>query len=135
MSRRRFTREFKQAAVGRLEGGSPAGEVARACRVDPAILRRWQKEWDEFGIRAFGGYGTNRHVRSAPRSRSITLHLSREEFEALKIASVAAGFRSLAEFARFRLFRVTGEPSVKQAKTVLEDLAAVATKLTQRLTA
>jgi hypothetical protein len=103
--------------------------------VDPAILRRWQKEWDEFGIRAFGGYGTNRHVRSAPRSRSITLHLSREEFEALKIASVAAGFRSLAEFARFRLFRVTGEPSVKQAKTVLEDLAAVATKLTQRLTA
>src|SRR5882757_1530825 len=121
MSRRRFTREFKEAAVRKLIRGTPAGEVARACRVDPAILRRWQRELDEFGAMAFGGYGKNRHVRSEPRSRSITLHVSPDEFEALKITGSAAGFRSLAEFARFRMFRATVEPPLKQAKTILDE--------------
>jgi hypothetical protein len=100
--------------------------------VDPAILRRWQKELDEFGAKAFGGYGKNRHVRSEPRSRSITLHLSPDEFDALKTAATTAGFRTLAEFARFRLFRAADEPPVR-AGTVLDELATVATKLTQML--
>jgi transposase-like protein len=35
MSRRRFTEEFKVAAVRRLEVGASVAEVARACEVDP----------------------------------------------------------------------------------------------------
>ena len=37
MSRRKFTREFKEAAVRRLELGASITEVARACEVNPNI--------------------------------------------------------------------------------------------------
>src|ERR1700689_1725686 len=33
--RRKFTKEFKEAAVHRVEQGTPVKEVARACRVHP----------------------------------------------------------------------------------------------------
>ena len=42
VSRRRFTREFKLAAVKRLEQGASVGEVARACEVNPSVLHRWR---------------------------------------------------------------------------------------------
>ena len=134
MARRKFTREFKEAAVKKLIRGLPPGDVAAACRVDPAILRRWQKESDEFGARAFGGYGRNRHSCSEPRSRSITVHVSPDEFDALKMAATAAGFRSMAAFARFRMFRAKDEQPLKQAEAILDELAVVAVKLTQKLT-
>ena len=134
MFRRKFKKVFKEEALRKVRGGTPLVEVARDCRVDPAILRRWQKELDNFGARAFGGYGTNRHACAEPRSRSITLHVSPDEFDALKITASAAGSRSLAEFARFRMFRETGEPPPEQVETVLEELDALARKLTQRLT-
>ncbi len=44
MSRRKFTREFKEAAVRRLELGASITEVARACEVNPNILHRWRRE-------------------------------------------------------------------------------------------
>jgi transposase-like protein len=133
MFRRKFNKEFKEAALRKVRGGTAIVEVARACRVDPAILRRWQKELDKFGVRAFGGYGMNRHTHREPRSRSITLHVSPDEFDALKITASAAGFQSLAEFARFRMFRAADEPPLKQAETILDELTVVAAKLTQRL--
>ena len=40
LSRRMFTKEFKLAAVQRLEGGSLIGEVARALEVNPNVLHR-----------------------------------------------------------------------------------------------
>ena len=75
----------------------------------------------------------NRHTHAELRSRSITLHVSPDEFDALKITASAAGFRSLAEFARFRLFRAADEPPLKQAESILGELTVVAAKLTQRL--
>ena len=41
LSRRRFTREFKLAAVQRLEQGVSIAEVARALEVNPNVLHRW----------------------------------------------------------------------------------------------
>src|SRR5579863_9477270 len=40
LSRRMFTKEFKLAAVQRLERGSSIGEVARALEVNPNVLHR-----------------------------------------------------------------------------------------------
>ena len=39
LSRRTFTKEFKLAAVRRLEQGVSLGEVARALEVNPNVLR------------------------------------------------------------------------------------------------
>jgi transposase len=44
LSRRKFTREVKEAAVRRLELGASVGEVARACEVNPNVLHRWRRE-------------------------------------------------------------------------------------------
>jgi len=60
MSRRRFTEEFKMAAVRRLEVGASVAEVARACEVDPNVLHRWRRELDQHGAKAFTGPGKRR---------------------------------------------------------------------------
>jgi transposase len=53
--RRRFTKEFKVAAVRRLESGQSVAEVARAVEVHPSDLHRWRRELEEYGVRAFSG--------------------------------------------------------------------------------
>jgi len=60
LSRRRFTREFKEAAVQRMEMGVPVAEVARAAEVSPNALYRWRGELRAFGSRAFVGPGRSR---------------------------------------------------------------------------
>lgn len=129
MSRRTFTKEFKKAAVAKLRLGTPAKELARACDVDTSILRRWQREMDEFGARAFGGYGKSRYVSAERRAKAIVVHLSSDEFDAVKTSSAHAGFRSLAEFARSRMFHSTSEPP----QELLEGLSVVLRKVTQAL--
>ena len=60
LSRRRFTREFKLAAVQRLEQGSAIAEVARAMEVNPNVLHRWRKEFRQGPGNAFPGQGQRR---------------------------------------------------------------------------
>jgi transposase len=57
MSRRQFTKEFKEAAVRRLELGASLAEVSRACEVNPNVLHRWKRELREHGVKAFTGHG------------------------------------------------------------------------------
>jgi transposase len=57
MSRRKFTKELKQAAVRRLETGASIAEVARACEVNPNVLHRWRREFREGVDGAFPGLG------------------------------------------------------------------------------
>src|SRR5262245_28051222 len=57
LSRRKFTKEFKLAAVRRLEIGTPIAEVARACEVNPNVLQRWRREFRDGVERAFPGLG------------------------------------------------------------------------------
>ena len=64
VSRRRFTREFKLAAVKRLEQGASMGAVARACEVNPNVLHRWRRELRHGGPKAFPGLGKRREAES-----------------------------------------------------------------------
>lgn len=59
-SRRTFSKEFKQAAVRRLNLGASFAEVARGCEVDPNVLHRWRRELSEHGAKAFSGNGKAR---------------------------------------------------------------------------
>jgi transposase len=60
LSRRKFTKEFKLAAVRRLEMGASTAEVARACEIDPNLLHRWRREFREGVETAFPGLGRKR---------------------------------------------------------------------------
>ena len=60
LSRRKFTKEFKEEAVRRLELGASLVEVARACEVNPNVLHRWRRELREYGAQAFAGNGQRR---------------------------------------------------------------------------
>src|SRR5229473_3758679 len=60
LSRRLFTKEFKLAAVRRLEQGTSIGEAARALEVNPNVLHRWRREFRSGPRNAFPGNGTQR---------------------------------------------------------------------------
>jgi transposase len=60
LSRRIFTKEFKLAAVQRLERGVSMGEVARALEVNPNVLHRWRREFRQGPGNVFPGNGRQR---------------------------------------------------------------------------
>jgi transposase len=60
LSRRMFTKEFKLAAVQRLEQGVSLGEVARALEVNPNVLHRWRREFRQGPGNVFPGHGKQR---------------------------------------------------------------------------
>ena len=60
LSRRTFTKEFKLAAVRRLEEGVPIGEVARRVEVNPNVLHRWRREFRQGPGNVFPGNGKQR---------------------------------------------------------------------------
>jgi transposase-like protein len=94
--KRTFTKEFKEAAVRRLEEGIPVKQVARACRVDPNMLRRWRGLLRNLGPKAF--------LKSEPRTKVVIFKLTEGEFHRLKSIARDAGARSVSDFARSRLF-------------------------------
>ena len=59
-SRRLFTKEFKLAAVRRLEQGVSIAEAARALEVNPNVLHRWRREFRQGTGNAFPGNGKQR---------------------------------------------------------------------------
>src|SRR5262249_23643289 len=95
--RRRFTKEFKEAAVRRVQEGTPVKEVARACRINPNILRRWRDAVRDLGAEAFSD--------REPKKRTVIFRLSEEEFMTLKARALAGGTRSVSDFIRSRLLR------------------------------
>ena len=60
LSRRKFTREFKLAAVQKLEMGASMAEVARAFDVNPSVLQRWRREFRQGPGNSFPGLGKRR---------------------------------------------------------------------------
>ena len=60
MSRRKFTRDMKLAAIQQLDRGSSAAEVARAFEINPNLLHRWRKEFRQGPGNAFSGPGKRR---------------------------------------------------------------------------
>jgi transposase len=59
-SRRKFTKEFKKAAVSGVDAGQSLSQLARALEVHPADVHRWKRALDEHGARAFQGSGHRR---------------------------------------------------------------------------
>jgi len=55
-----FSKEFKEAAVRRLELGASIAEVPRACEGNPNVLHRWKRELRDYGSKAFAGHGKAR---------------------------------------------------------------------------
>ena len=60
LSRRRFTQDFKLAAVQRLEQGASVAEVTRAFEVNPNVIHRWRREFRDGPGNAFPGAGRRR---------------------------------------------------------------------------
>ena len=60
LSRRQFTKEFKLAAVRRLEQGVSIAEAARALEVNPNVLQRWRREFRQGPGNVFPGNGKPR---------------------------------------------------------------------------
>ena len=53
LSRRQFTKEFKLAAVRRLEQGVSIAEAARALEVSANVLHRWRREFRQGRVTLF----------------------------------------------------------------------------------
>ena len=60
LPRRTFTKEFKLAAVRRLEAGVSMAEVARGLEVSRSVLQRWRHEFRQAPGNAFPGNGQRR---------------------------------------------------------------------------
>lgn len=60
LSRRRFTREFKLAAIKELESGKSLARVSRELELDRRMLRRWKQEFQRYPNGAFTGVGKQR---------------------------------------------------------------------------
>src|ERR1700743_856776 len=60
LSRRQFTKEFKLAAVRRLEQGISIAEAARGLEGSPNVLHRWRREFRQGAGNAFPGNGKQR---------------------------------------------------------------------------
>ena len=73
LSRRKFTKEMKLAAIQHLEMGSSAAEVARALEINPNVLHRWRKEFRHGPGNAFPGVGKRRwdETRVAQLERKV----------------------------------------------------------------
>lgn len=97
LSRRKFTREFKLAAMEQLEAGTSVAEVARAYEVSPNLLHRWQREFQQSPATAFPGMGT----RSQPTDRLAQLERKIGQ-QALEIDFLKGCLQRIAEQRQLR---------------------------------
>ena len=67
-TRRKFTREFKLAAIEQLESGKSLARAARELEVHENTLRRWKQEYEQHPGQAFPGLGT---ARTPPREAQL----------------------------------------------------------------
>ena len=108
-ARRRFTKEFKQTAVRRLNGGQSVAEVARALEVHPSDLHRWRRELQEHGERAFNGAGKKRAEETKVAELERKIGQQSMEIDFLK--------RALQRVEEQRLLRAlnSGAPSISRS--------------------
>jgi transposase-like protein len=132
MSRRKFSKEFKEAAVRRLELGASVTEVARAVEVIPNMLHRWRQEVRNHRVGAFSGYGKSR-APIEPRTQAVIFRLTEDELNQVKKACSEAGWRSIAEFARSQVLRATGEPSLLEVNKKLDELRVAVQQIRETL--
>ena len=62
LSRRKFTSEFKLAAIEQIESGKSLARVARELELHENVLRRWKHEIQQQPGKAFVGNGNSRSM-------------------------------------------------------------------------
>ena len=109
-SRRKFTKEFKQVAVSRVNAGQSLSQVARALEVNPADVHRWKRELQEHGERAFQGSGHRRAETDKVAELERKIGQQTLEIDFLK--------RALQHVEEQRLLRIpsNGAPSTSRSK-------------------
>ena len=109
-SRRKFSKDFKQEAVRRLNGGQSVAEVARALEVHSSELHRWRRELEEHGARAFSGVGKKRAEESQVAELERKVGRQAMEIDFLK--------RALQHVEEQRLLRAlnNGAPSTSRSR-------------------
>ena len=60
LSRRKFTKEFKIAALRQLDACVSIAAVARSCEINPSLLHRWRRDFQQSPEQAFPGLGKKR---------------------------------------------------------------------------
>jgi transposase-like protein len=116
--RRRYSKEFKEAVVLRLERGESLRDVVRGSQVDPKALRRWWHEWRRYGKAAFSGYGKPRSASDS--SRTVIVRFTQHEYQGIQAASLASRSHSLPDFVRAKV--LSPAPSVGEIAGRLEAL-------------
>lgn len=86
--RRRFPRAFKLSALNRLGTGDSVEEVARVCKIDANLLRRWRRDYESAPESAFPGPGR------PPRQTGIADLRQRIERHAQEIDRLTQRIRS-----------------------------------------
>lgn len=72
LKRRKFTREFKIAAIKEIQSGKAVGLVARRLEIGKDLLYRWYSEYLKQPTKAFSGQGKAVNVsREAELERKI----------------------------------------------------------------
>jgi len=109
-SRRKFSKDFKQTAVHRLNSGQSVAEVARALEVHPSDLHRWRRELQDHGERAFNGAGKKRAEESRVAELERKVGQQAMEIDFLK--------RALQHVEEQRLLRAlnNGAPSTSKSR-------------------
>ena len=109
-SRRKFSKDFKQTAVRRLNSGQSVAEVARALEVHPSDLHRWRRELQDHGERAFNGAGKKRAEESRVAELERKVGQQAMEIDFLK--------RALQHVEEQRLLRAlnNGAPSTNRSR-------------------
>lgn len=79
LSRRKFTREFKWAALRQWEAGASVAEVARAYEVSPNLLHRWRREFQDSPAGAFPGMG--KRPQEADRTAQLERKIGQQALE------------------------------------------------------
>jgi transposase len=97
LSRRKFTKEFKIAALRQLDSGISIAAVARSCEINPSLLHRWRRDFQQLPEHAFPGLGRKRadENRVAELERKIGQQVFGDRF----FETVLAAHRRTADAA------------------------------------
>jgi transposase len=85
--RRKYTREFKVEAVRMvIDQNRSMSEVAKNLGINPSLLQRWRKQFEEDGSVAFPGHGKLKPEDEEIRRLRQELAETRQERDILKKA-------------------------------------------------
>jgi len=86
-AKRRFSREFKFEAVRLVQQGRRASEVAAELGIAAEVLRRWKRDFEAGGEKAFPGHGRPKPENEELVALRREVSRLREERDILKKAT------------------------------------------------